>query len=232
MTARLIAVSTPVNPCHGLRTPEDIIAYAARVSNPANQASGDASKLLGYCIRHGHWSVFETSTMTVEIETTRAIAAQILRHRSFTFQEFSQRYAVADTDPEPQEARSQDPKNRQASNDDLPDDVKRWWNDAQTKAYALATETYVEALERGIAKECARFVLPLATPSKMYMTGNIRDWIHYINLRTANGTQKEHADVANEIKKVFMAVFPNISKALGFTSCTHDQSSSTAHSDQ
>lgn len=216
MTARLVAVSAPVDSSQ-LRTPEDLIAYAARVSNPSNQLAGNASKLLAYCIRHGHWSVFETATMTIEIETTRAIAAQILRHRSFTFQEFSQRYAVADTDPEPQGARSQDAKNRQASNDDLSDDVKRWWVDAQTKAYALATETYVAALERGIAKECARFVLPLATPTKMYMTGNVRDWIHYINLRTANGTQKEHADVAAAIKKIFTAVFPEVSKALGWT---------------
>lgn len=221
MTVRLIAVSTPVNSAVGLRTPEDLIAYAARVSNPANQLAGSASRLLAYCIRHGHWSVFETVSMTVEIETTRAIAAQILRHRSFTFQEFSQRYAVVDTDPEPQEARSQDPKNRQASKDNLPNDVKQWWNDAQTKAYALATETYVEALERGIAKECARFVLPLATPTKMYMTGNVRDWIHYINLRSANGTQKEHASVAEEIKKVFMAVFPNVSDALGWVQVAH-----------
>lgn len=221
MTVRLIAVSTPVNSAVGLRTPEDLIAYAARVSNPANQLAGSASRLLAYCIRHGHWSVFETVSMTVEIETTRAIAAQILRHRSFTFQEFSQRYAVVDTDPEPQEARSQDPKNRQASKDNLPNDVKQWWNDAQTKAYALATETYVEALERGIAKECARFVLPLATPTKMYMTGNVRDWIHYINLRSANGTQKEHASVAEEIKKVFMAVFPNVSEALGWVQVAH-----------
>ena len=213
-SVRLIALTTPV--LDGIKTAEDLIAYAARVSNPANQFSGNASRLLKYCIRNGHWSVFETASMTVEIETTRAIAAQILRHRSFTFQEFSQRYAVADTDPEPQQARSQDPKNRQASNDDLPDDVKAWWADAQSKTFALATETYVAALEKGIARECARFVLPLATPTKLYMTGNIRDWIHYISLRTANGTQKEHSDVANEIKKVFAAAFPMISEALEF----------------
>jgi len=213
-SVRLIALTTPV--LDGIKTAEDLIAYAARVSNPANQYAGNASRLLKYCIRNGHWSVFETASMTVEIETTRAIAAQILRHRSFTFQEFSQRYAVADTDPEPQQARSQDPKNRQASNDDLSDDVKAWWADAQSKTFALATETYVAALEKGIARECARFVLPLATPTKLYMTGNIRDWIHYISLRTANGTQKEHSDVANEIKKVFAAAFPMISEALEF----------------
>lgn len=213
-SARLIAVTTPV--IEHAKTAEDLIAYAARVSNPANQGAGNASRLLKYCIRNGHWSVFETASMTVEIETTRAIAAQILRHRSFTFQEFSQRYAVADTDPEPQQARSQDPKNRQASNDDLPDDVKAWWTEAQNKAYELATETYVAALEKGIARECARFVLPLATPTKLYMTGNVRDWIHYLNLRTANGTQKEHADVANEIKKIFVKTFPAVSEALGY----------------
>lgn len=213
-SARLIAVTRPV--IEHAKTAEDLIAYAARVSNPANQGAGNASRLLKYCIRNGHWSVFETASMTVEIETTRAIAAQILRHRSFTFQEFSQRYAVADTDPEPQQARSQDPTNRQASNDDLPDDVKAWWAEAQNKAYELATETYVAALEKGIARECARFVLPLATPTKLYMTGNVRDWIHYLNLRTANGTQKEHADVANEIKKIFVKTFPVVSEALGF----------------
>ncbi len=210
---RLIAVTQPV--VEHARTAEDLIAYAARVSNPVNQsAGGDSARLLRYCIRHGHWSVFETASMTVEIETTRAIAAQILRHRSFTFQEFSQRYAVADTDPEPQQARSQDPVNRQASNDDLPDEVKTWWKDAQSKAFALATETYVSALEKGIARECARFVLPLATPTKLYMTGNVRDWIHYLTLRTGNGTQKEHADIAHRIRDVFLNTFPTISKAL------------------
>lgn len=213
MSVRLIAVTQPVVEHAG--TAEDLIAYAARVSNPANQSAGeDSARLLRYCIRHGHWSVFETASMTVEIETTRAIAAQILRHRSFTFQEFSQRYAVADTDPDPQQARSQDPVNRQASNDDLPDEVKTWWKDAQSRAFAVATETYVAALEKGIARECARFVLPLATSTKLYMTGNVRDWIHYLNLRIGNGTQKEHADVARQIRGVFVGTFPAIAKAL------------------
>jgi len=213
-SVRLIAVTKPV--IDHAQTAEDLIAYAARVSNPANQSAGENSaRLLRYCIRNGHWSVFETASMTVEIETTRAIAAQILRHRSFTFQEFSQRYAVADTDPEPQQARSQDPVNRQASNDDLSSEVRAWWHEAQSRAFELATETYVAALEKGIARECARFVLPLATPTRLYMTGNVRDWIHYLNLRTGNGTQKEHADVARQIQTVFIETFPIISEALG-----------------
>jgi thymidylate synthase (FAD) len=214
MTARLVSVSAPVIP--GLKTAEDLVAYVARVSNPPNQLNGDTAKLLNYCLKHGHWSVFETATMTVEIETTRAIAAQIVRHRSFCVQEFSQRYAVCDTDPEPQEARSQDPKNRQASNDDLSEDVKAWWIEAQRHAFDTAADAYNGALRRGIAKECARFVLPLATPTRMYVTANVRSWITYLQVRTADGAQKEHADVAEAIKKVFVEQFPVISRALGW----------------
>lgn len=213
MTARLISVSRPVIP--GLNTAEELVAYVARVSNPSNQVGGKSSAgLLKYCIENKHWSVFETATMTVELETTRAVAAQVLRHRSFTFQEFSQRYAVLDTDPEPQRARRQDDKNRQASHDDLPDDVVEWWRREQDKLYDASSELYVRALEKGIARECARFVLPLATPTKMYMTGNARDWIHYIELRTGNGTQREHAELAEQVKAIFAATFPAIAAAL------------------
>ena len=213
MTARLVSVSQPVIP--GLNTAEELVAYVARVSNPTNQTSGKSpAGLLKYCIKNKHWSVFETATMTVELETTRAVAAQILRHRSFTFQEFSQRYAVLDTDPEPQRARRQDDKNRQASHDDLPDDVVDWWRREQDKLYDASSELYVRALEKGIARECARFVLPLATPTKMYMTGNVRDWIHYVELRTGNGTQREHAELAEQVKEIFVETFPVIAAAL------------------
>lgn len=220
MSARLVAVSKPAIP--GLDKAEDLIAYVARVSNPTNQfnttnQTGSAEKLLAYCVRHKHWSVFETASMTVEIRTTRAIAAQILRHRSFTFQEFSQRYAVVETDPEPQDARSQDAKNRQSSNDDLPESTKRWWERTQKLVFDATNEAYVQALEKGIAKECARFVLPLATPTVMYMTGNVRDWIHYIDLRTGNGTQREHAEIAEAVKRVFVETFPTVSRALAWT---------------
>lgn len=214
MSVELVAVSHPR--IHGLQTAEDLIAYVARVSNPANRER-DAERLLRYCIKHRHFSIFETASMTLEIETTRAVAAQIIRHRSFCFQEFSQRYAVCDTDPEPQAARSQHPTNRQASNDDLPDDVKEWWREEQLRVYGEATEAYVRALERGIAKECARFVLPLATPTKLYMTGSVRSYIHYIELRTGDGTQEEHAAVARAAKKIFIEQFPIIAKALDWT---------------
>lgn len=213
--AKLISLSKPAIAIPGLQTAEDLVAYVARVSNPPNQINGKSpAGLLKYCIKNKHWSVFETVTMTVELETTRAIAAQVLRHRSFTFQEFSQRYAVIDTDPEPQQARRQDDNNRQASHDDLPTDVVKWWRDEQQKMYDASSELYVQALEKGIARECARFVLPLSTPTKMYMTGNIRDWIHYIELRTGNGTQREHAELAGEIKMIFVESFPAIATAL------------------
>ena len=212
--AKLISLSQPAIP--GVETAEDLVAYVARVSNPSNQVGGKSpAGLLKYCIKNKHWSVFETATMTVELETTRAVAAQVLRHRSFTFQEFSQRYAnVIETDPEPQRARRQDDKNRQASHDDLPADVVEWWRREQDKLYEASSELYVRALEKGIARECARFVLPLATQTKMYMTGNVRDWIHYIELRTGNGTQREHADLAEQVKEIFVETFPVIAAAL------------------
>ena len=213
MSARLIAVTSPR--IAGVNNAEQLIAYAARVSNPQNQMSHEsAPKLLKYCLKNGHYSVFETASMTVEIKTTRAIAAQVLRHRSFTFQEFSQRYAAVDVTIMPAEARLQDTKNRQNSieTDDI--ELHQWFCEEQKKLYEKSTELYDKAIEKGIAKESARFVLPLATPTTLYMTGNIRDWIFYIKLRSSNGTQREHAEVANAIKQIFKEEFPVISDAL------------------
>ena len=213
MSARLIAVTSPR--IAGVESAEQLIAYAARVSAPQNQMShASAPKLLKYCLNHGHYSVFETASMTVEIKTTRAIAAQVLRHRSFTFQEFSQRYAKVDVPIPPVEARLQDTKNRQNSivTDDI--ELHLWFSDEQQKLYEKSVELYTKALEKGVAKESARFVLPLSTPTTLYMTGNVRSWIFYINLRAGNGTQREHAGVANAIKDIFKENFPNIAEAL------------------
>jgi thymidylate synthase (FAD) len=198
---------------------EKSMAYCARVSNPSNQDNDNYAKLLKYCIDHHHWSIFEMAFMTLEINTTRGIAAQILRHRSFTFQEFSQRYAdttlLADNIPL-FELRRQDNKNRQNSIDDITDDVKVKWNSEIRQHFAKAKGIYDAMIADGIAKECARFVLPLATPTRLYMSGSIRSWIHYINLRSAHGTQKEHMDIANEAKEIFKTQFPIISEALGW----------------
>ena len=195
---------------------EKTMAYIARVSNPSNQDNDNYSGLLKYCIKHNHWSVFEQSSMTLEIETTRGIAAQILRHRSFTFQEFSQRYAdtnLLGTIPLPN-LRSQDSKNRQNSIDDLPQNQKEQLQKTIAKYFAEGIDLYNELIRVGVAKECARFVLPLATPTKLYMTGSCRSWIHYIDLRSAHGTQKEHMDIANEVRQVFIDQFPAVSEAL------------------
>jgi len=195
---------------------EKTMAYIARVSNPSNQDNDNYSGLLRYCIKHNHWSVFEQSSMTLEIETTRGIAAQILRHRSFTFQEFSQRYAdtnLLGTIPIP-DLRSQDSKNRQNSIDDLPENQKKQLQKTIAKYFAEGIDLYNELIREGVAKECARFVLPLATPTKLYMTGSCRSWIHYIDLRSAHGTQKEHMDIANEVREVFIKQFPSVSDAL------------------
>ena len=196
---------------------EKNMAYVARVSNPNNQENPNYAKLLGYCIKHNHWSVFEQSFMTLEIETTRALAAQILRHRSFTYQEFSQRYAdssmLADTIPLP-ELRRQDTKNRQNSIDDIDPFVRQEFQFKMQKHFEEGMKLYQEMLEYGIAKECARFVLPLACPTKIYMSGSCRSWIHYINLRSANGTQKEHMDIAEACKKIFVEQFPTCAEAL------------------
>tara|TARA_B100000678_G_scaffold180771_1_gene150952 strand:+ start:58 stop:696 length:639 start_codon:yes stop_codon:yes gene_type:complete len=196
---------------------EKTMAYIARVSNPSNQNNDDFAGLLRYCIKHQHWSVFEQSSMTLEIETTRAIAAQILRHRSFTFQEFSQRYAdtnlIAEKIPLPA-LRKQDLKNRQNSTDDLDEFVKQDIEMTITAHFNHAEKLYKKMLEAGVAKECARMVLPLATPTRLYMTGSCRSWVHYINLRSAHGTQKEHMDIAEGCREVFTEQFPVVSKAL------------------
>ena len=192
------------------------MGYVARVSNPKNQENPDVAGLLKYCIKHQHWSVFEQSSMTLEIETTRAIAAQILRHRSFTFQEFSQRYADSTqlgVIPIPS-LRKQDLKNRQNSTDDLDEFVKQKLELQMKTLFDSATALYQQMLEEGVAKECARMVLPLCTPTRIYMTGSCRSWIHYIELRSAHGTQKEHMDIAQACKTVFIEQFPIVSEAL------------------
>ena len=208
MTVNLISITPDA---------EKTMAHIARVSNPDNQDNPNYAGLLKYCIKHNHWSVFEQSTMTLEIETTRAIAAQILRHRSFTYQEFSQRYAdsslLGNQIPLP-ELRRQDEKNRQNSIDDLdPFEVQILEKQMQT-LFDSSMALYQQMLKRGVAKECARNVLPLCTPTRIYMTGSCRSWIHYITLRSAHGTQKEHMQVAENAKKVFIEQFPTVSEAL------------------
>ena len=195
---------------------EQTMAHIARVSNPNNQDNPNYAGLLRYCIKHNHWSVFEQSSMTLEIETTRAIAAQILRHRSFTFQEFSQRYAQSNElgKIELPDLRRQDTKNRQNSIDDVDPFVKQKLEAQMITLFSSAQSLYNQMIEEGIAKECARMVLPLCTPTRIYMTGSARSWIHYIELRSANGTQKEHMDIANACKSVFIDTFPTIAEAL------------------
>jgi thymidylate synthase (FAD) len=196
---------------------EKTMAYCARVSNPNNQGSDNYSKLLKYCIDHHHWSIFEMAFMTLEINTTRGLAAQILRHRSFTFQEFSQRYAdttLLAEDISIFELRSQDYRNRQNSIDDISPEIKSKWNMQIREHFAKAKALYDGMIRDGIAKECARFILPLATPTRLYMSGSVRSWIHYINLRSGHGTQKEHMNIANDCKQVFIQQFPTIAEAL------------------
>ena len=199
---------------------EKHMAYCARVSNPSNQENEKFSGLLKYCIQHQHWSIFEQASMTVEINTTRGIAAQILRHRSFTYQEFSQRYAdtnlLSKTIPLP-ELRRQDTKNRQNSIDDIPDYLKLVLTEDIRVHFEHSLRLYNRLLDAGVAKECARFVLPLATPTRLYMTGSVRSWIHYINLRSENGTQKEHMEIAELVRCIFTCKFPAVSEALGWT---------------
>ena len=196
---------------------EKMMAYVARVSNPNNQENPNYAKLLGYCIKHNHWSVFEQAFMTLELETTRGVAAPSARHRSFTYQEFSQRYADSSmlADQVPMfDLRRQDTKNRQNSIDDIDPFVKQEFEIKVRRHFDEAMVLYQSMLDSGIAKECARFVLPLATPTRIYMSGSCRSWIHYINLRTANGTQKEHMDLAEGCKKVFIEQFPTCAEAL------------------
>ena len=198
---------------------EKTIGYVARVSNPNNQGNPKVEGLLRYCINHGHWSVFEQAFMTLEISTTRGLAAQILRHRSFTFQEFSQRYAdtnlLSEEIPLPQ-LRRQDTKNRQNSIDDVDPFLVKKYQILMEEHFKHSMELYTKMLEDGIAKECARFVLPLCTPTKLYMTGSIRSWIHYIDLRSAHGTQKEHMQIAEACRDIFIEQFPIIAEALEY----------------
>jgi len=207
MTVELISITPDA---------EKTMAYIARVSNPDNQENEKYAGLLKYCIKHNHWSVFEQSSMTLQIDTTRAIAAQILRHRSFTYQEFSQRYADSTKlgDIPVPEYRRQDTKNRQNSTNDLDEFIQQNL-ELQTKTlFDSCVALYESMLKQGVAKECARMVLPLATPTKIYMTGSCRSWVHYINLRSAHGTQKEHMLIANACKEVFIKQFPAVSEAL------------------
>ena len=199
---------------------EQLMAYVARVSNPSNQDNEKFAGLLKYCIQHQHWSVFEQSTMTLEIETTRAIAAQILRHRSFTFQEFSQRYAASTAlgDIDLPELRKQDLKNRQNSTDDLDPEMVEKFEKQMITLFSSSKSLYEQMLSQGVAKECARMVLPLCTPTRIYMTGSCRSWIHYINLRSAHGTQKEHMQIAEACREVFVEQFPIVSEALDWVS--------------
>ena len=196
---------------------EEMMGYVARVSNPKNQDNPNVSGLLKYCIKHGHWSVFEQAHMTVEIETTRGLAAQILSHRSFTYQEFSQRYAdsslLGDSIPLP-ELRRQDTKNRQNSIDDVDPLMQQDFEIKMQRHFVDGMNLYKEMLDAGIAKECARFVLPLATPTRLYMTGSVRSWVHYIDLRSAHGTQKEHMEIAEMCRDIFKKEFPICSEAL------------------
>ncbi len=194
---------------------EETIAYCARVSNPENQDNPEIGKLLSYCVKQAHWSIFEQANMVLEIVTSRGIAPQILRHRSFSFQEFSQRYAVSNSFVLCS-ARKQDLKNRQNSTDDLDPTVQEWFQNAQNEVWELCHKRYHEALEKGIAKESARFLLPLNAQTKLYMNGTVRSWIHYIQLRTGHGTQLEHMQIANACKKIFCEQLPVIAKALGW----------------
>ena len=196
---------------------EKHMAYCARVSNPNNQENDNYAGLLKYCIKHQHWSIFEQAFMTLEINTTRGLAAQILRHRSFTFQEFSQRYAdtnLLDTNIPLPELRRQDTKNRQNSIDDIPEEQSKMLLGRIQNYFNEGLDLYNELLREGIAKECARFVLPLATPTRIYMSGSVRSWVHYIDLRSGHGTQKEHMDIANACKTIFTEQFPTVSAAL------------------
>ncbi len=199
---------------------EKHMAYCARVSNPNNQENENYAGLLRYCIKHQHWSIFEQAFMTLEINTTRGLAAQILRHRSFTFQEFSQRYADTNlldaTIPLP-DLRRQDTKNRQNSIDDIPETQTKFLQERIRQYFNEGMDLYNELLREGIAKECARFVLPLATPTRIYMSGSVRSWVHYIDLRSGHGTQKEHMDIANSCKSIFTEQFPTVAEALEWT---------------
>jgi len=209
MNVKLISVTKPE--VEGIDNAEDIIAYCARVSNPTNQMNTEtAPRLLRFLIKHKHWSPFELANMCVEIQTSRAIAAQILRHRSFSFQEFSQRYSKA-TEMEPLELRAPAEKNRQSSSEIVQDE---YFNRMAAAFLEGSKQMYDQLIAAGVAKECARMILPLNTQTTMYMNGSIRSWIHYIDLRTEENTQKEHREIAEAVKSVFVENFPTVSEAL------------------
>jgi thymidylate synthase (FAD) len=209
MNVKLISVTKPE--VEGIDNAEDIIAYCARVSNPTNQMNTEtAPRLLRFLIKHKHWSPFELANMCVEIQTSRAIAAQILRHRSFSFQEFSQRYSKA-TEMEPLELRAPAEKNRQSSSEIVQDE---YFNRMAAAFLEGSKQMYDQLIAAGVAKECARMILPLNTQTTMYMNGSIRSWIHYIDLRTEENTQKEHREIAEAVKAVFVENFPTVSEAL------------------
>ena len=241
MSVKLIATTTGAGELAG-KNPQDVISFVARVSNPHNQENfRTATGLLKYCIKHAHWSIFETASMTLEINTTRGIAAQILRHRSFTFQEFSQRYAdtkLLDQQIGVPDLRRQDEKNRQNSVSDLPPGIVADYTRKIEDHFKSSMYLYNNLLDSGVAKECARFVLPIAAPTRIYMTGSCRSWIHYINLRTAHGTQKEHMEVAELCRGHFTKVFPDVASALEWpvAGCgdptVHDIGISTYHSQE
>lgn len=215
MSVKLVSVTKGSGELEG-KSAEQLIAYTARVSNPSNQMNDEtAPKLLAYLIKHKHWSPFEMASMTLEITTSRGIAAQILRHRSFSFQEFSQRYATA-TEFITYEARRQDNKNRQNSIADMTEEDQKWFEGAQQHIMAESNDLYKQALEKGIAKEQARFLLPLSTKTVLYMTGTIRSWIHYLEIRSDKATQKEHRDIAVAAKNVFIEQLPDVANALGW----------------
>jgi thymidylate synthase (FAD) len=198
-----------VNHIHSTPDGDNLVAYMARVSNPNNQDNKDtAPRLIKYLIKHKHWSPFEMVSMCVEIETTRSIAAQILRHRSFSFQEFSQRYAAVTQPGVIPQLRRQDTKNRQNSIDDLDDYTTQRLQMAIQRQYNASFDLYEELLNSGVAKECARDILPLSSPTKLYMHGNLRSWLHYIDLRCANGTQYEHKLIADGVKELIAVHFP------------------------
>lgn len=211
---KLVAMTKPM--IEGVDTPEQFIAYCARVSNPSNQLNNEtAEKLLTYCVKNKHWSIFETVNIVMEINTTRDIGRQILRHRSFSFQEFSQRYAAVAEMSEPREARLQDQKNRQNSIEIDDVHLLNDWDALQDDVKRMALQAYNWAIENGVAKEQARVVLPEGlTMSRMYMSGSLRSWIHYCELRMGNGTQKEHREIATQCWNIITEQFPSLKNVL------------------
>ncbi len=212
-------MSTQVKLIHSTPSGDDLISYMARVSNPDNQTNtGTSGKLINYLISHKHWSPFEMVNMCVEINTTRSISAQIMRHRSFSFQEFSQRYAQVQSPPVIPNLRRQDKKNRQNSIDDLPTHIQEHFAEQIKAHFNAAEDLYKSLLAHGISKESSREVVPLASPTKLYMNGTLRSWIHYCELRCGNGTQLEHRNIAEQCKKLIIQQFPLVSEALLWTS--------------